>query len=233
METQECINIYENIFRPKSITFPGCAYMDDTGFITNNKLNLERILKIADSFYKLNDIKINKQKSELLLRKNVNKKNPLDKKVNINFGQETIEIEPTPCNQSSRFLGVWINAYNNNKHIEQQIKNEIRTIIKNLSSKKELLVENNFSSLRNNTILSEYSIEGGPTVLRNILSKEVYIKNFKFFKDNNIIFLGQITTLDKKHILSIEELETRSYVKLNRKKKLQKNTKFYQKLLKK
>ncbi|PKK57248.1 hypothetical protein RhiirC2_798395, partial [Rhizophagus irregularis] len=317
METQECINIYENIFRPKFITFPGCAYMDDTGFITNNKLNLERILKIADSFYKLNNIKINKQKSELLLRKNVNKKNPLDKKVNINFGQETIEIEPTPCNQSSRFLGVWINAYtgitdkmmiylfnsliipiieyrtqlhiiedakldklmapfrmfiknklkfakttpnailetnfiyNLNNFVANQkqakitnfvlqMNAEVIQIIKRINNKKnqnhfirniELLVENNFSILRNNTILSEYSIEGGPTVLRNILSKEVYIKNFKFFKDNNIIFLDQITTLDKKHILSIEKLETRSYVKLNRKKKLQKNTKFYQKII--
>lgn len=57
MEARECLDLYENIYCTKSITFPGCAYMDDTGFIANNKLNLERILRIADSFYKLNDIK--------------------------------------------------------------------------------------------------------------------------------------------------------------------------------
>lgn len=141
VEAKEYLNIYEDVYRFRSVIFPGCAYMDDTGFIMNNKLNLERILKIADSFYRLNDIKINKQKSELLLRKNISKKKPLENVVKIQFGEEEIEVKPTAHNQSSRFLGVWINAFNDNRHVEQQIKNEIKAIIKNISSEKELLIK--------------------------------------------------------------------------------------------
>jgi hypothetical protein len=43
------------------------AYMDDTNFLTNSKEELKEILRVADEFYNLNDIQINKDKSELLL----------------------------------------------------------------------------------------------------------------------------------------------------------------------
>ncbi|PKK57028.1 hypothetical protein RhiirC2_721483, partial [Rhizophagus irregularis] len=163
---------------------------------------------------------------------------------------------------------------NNNKHIEQQIKNEIRTIIKNLSSKKgitdkmmiylfnsliipiieyrtqlhiiedakldklmapfRMFIKNKlkFAKTTPNAILETNFIYNLNNFVAN--QKQAKITNFVLqmnAEDNNIIFLDQITTLDKKHILSIEKLETRSYVKLNRKKKLQKNTKFYQKII--
>jgi hypothetical protein len=44
------------------------AYMDDTNFIANDLTTLETILETANEFYNLNDIQINKKKSELLLR---------------------------------------------------------------------------------------------------------------------------------------------------------------------
>ncbi|CAB4384210.1 unnamed protein product [Rhizophagus irregularis] len=51
----------------ESIIFPGKAYMDDTTIIAKNQTQLENMLEIADNFYTLNDIKINKEKSELIL----------------------------------------------------------------------------------------------------------------------------------------------------------------------
>ena len=41
--------------------------MDDTQWLTDSKNKLECILNIADSFYILNDIQVNKDKSELVI----------------------------------------------------------------------------------------------------------------------------------------------------------------------
>ncbi|CAB4418121.1 unnamed protein product [Rhizophagus irregularis] len=374
MEAKEHIDVYENLYRLRSITFPGCAYMDDTGFITNNKNNLECILKIADSFYKLNDIKINKQKSELLLRKNISRKKPLDDIVKIKFGEDIIEVKPTPRNSNSRFLGVWISAFNDNNHVIQQIKDEISAIIKNISCRKgitdkmmiylfnmliipiieyrsqlyvieenmldslmakfrsffknrlkfartapnailetnwiynlnnfvanqrqakitnfilqindtgilgrimeirflnvqqqlllenhplyvidykliqkirkiknigfkyhfilnniRLMLENKFSIADNAGLLTEYNIEGGPTLLRDVLSDDVYIKNFNMLQENNLIFVDQITTLDKNYLLSIEEMELKRYTKLISTKRMsQEHRKSYERII--
>ncbi|CAG8761489.1 11044_t:CDS:1, partial [Dentiscutata heterogama] len=43
------------------------VYADDTIFIIFSKEKLEKIIKIAQDFYKINDIKINSKKSELLI----------------------------------------------------------------------------------------------------------------------------------------------------------------------
>ncbi|CAB5386262.1 unnamed protein product [Rhizophagus irregularis] len=97
---------------------------------------MERILKIADSFYTLNDIKINKKKSALLIRFKEKKK--LKNEINLQFGNEEIGIQPIQHNGSERFLGVWINMYNKNQHIQQQVKNEVMSINKAFTTKKGL-----------------------------------------------------------------------------------------------
>ncbi|GBC02171.1 hypothetical protein RclHR1_00450006 [Rhizophagus clarus] len=53
----------------EEITLSSCAFMDDIQWLAPNQSNLEKILEIVDSFYELNDIQVNKEKSELLVRK--------------------------------------------------------------------------------------------------------------------------------------------------------------------
>lgn len=55
-----------------------------------------------------------------------------------------------------------------------------------------------------------FNIEGGPTLIIDVVSNEVYIKSFKMLQQNNLIFLDQILNLDKKYLLSIEELELKN-----------------------
>lgn len=59
---------------------------------------------MADSFYMLNDIKINKSKSALLLRLSDKKK--LKTEVDLRFGDEIINIRPVQYNETERFFDV-------------------------------------------------------------------------------------------------------------------------------
>ncbi|GBB94100.1 hypothetical protein RclHR1_22900001 [Rhizophagus clarus] len=52
----------------EKLTILSSAYMDNTQWFAPSQNNLEKILEIADSYYKLNDIQVNKEKSELLVR---------------------------------------------------------------------------------------------------------------------------------------------------------------------
>jgi ribonuclease HI len=363
ISAKEYLDIYEGTYREKSLTFPGCGYMDDTSFLTSNKLDMERILKIADSFYMFNDIKINKSKSALLLR--LKNKKHLAREINIKFGSEEINIQPVQHNKTERFLRVWINMYNKHQHIIQQIRNEVAVIVKSLTTKRGLtdkmmiylfnylvipvteyrsqlivldkkileklmasfrkvlknklkfartapnailetnfiynltnffsnqlqakitnfilqindkdtlgeimdicmtniqnllllennplycidtstsymirmLYKNNFI-MNNILIMKDYKFEihidkkikknfgigGGPTTLRSLLTIETYVKNFKFLQEHNIRYIDQIISLSKKYLLSIKELEEKSFVKLNGKMKITSNIKNY------
>ncbi|CAB5357439.1 unnamed protein product [Rhizophagus irregularis] len=312
ISAKEQLDIYEGLTRDKQLRFPACGYMDDTSFLTNNKLDMERILKIADSFYTLNDIKINKKKSALLIRFKEKKK--LKNEINLQFGNEEIGIQPIQHNGSERFLGVWINMYNKSQHIQQQVKNEVMSINKAFTTKKGLtdkmmiylfnyliipiveyrtqltvmdgkindkgilgnimdirltstqnllllennplysidnttshvikkfykesftmrnillMKENNFDLETDNTIIERFKVEGGPTTVRSIISKDTYVNNFKFLQNNNIRYIDQIISLSKRYLLTIKELEDRKYIRLNLKGKLSANINNYEQI---
>ena len=92
------------------------VFMNDTTWITETKDSLEIILEIVNNFYGLNNIKVNKNKSELLV--NV----PEDKKVNkqtilLTFRSEQIQIKSKLYNELARILGIWINLNSNKQFV--------------------------------------------------------------------------------------------------------------------
>ncbi|CAB4441047.1 unnamed protein product [Rhizophagus irregularis] len=104
IDGKKVLNLYENINERIEFNFPGLSYMDDTNFIAENKADLEKILAIADSFYNINDIKINKDKSELLWR--AKKGQNMSETVEIKFGNKDLIIKPADKKGSIRILGV-------------------------------------------------------------------------------------------------------------------------------
>ncbi|EXX53868.1 hypothetical protein RirG_239880 [Rhizophagus irregularis DAOM 197198w] len=126
-------NIYENVEEKINFNFSGLAYMDDTNFMAGNQENLEKILSIADTFYNLNDIKINKDKSELLLRKKY-----IPESLFLSFRKLIVNIKPASKKGSIRLLGVWFNAFNRRNHVIDQIKNEINNCCNSMILRKKL-----------------------------------------------------------------------------------------------
>jgi len=81
-------DLSKEIFSTLSCTVTSQAYMDDTTWMTHTKDNLEMILMIADDFYNLNNIKVNKKKSVLLVHNSKDYDKNSAPEVKLQFGNE-------------------------------------------------------------------------------------------------------------------------------------------------
>ena len=70
--TKQSTNITYNLTKELSHRQAVLAYADDTTWIAKSKEELQEIINISNEFYKINDIKINSKKSELIAI-NINK----------------------------------------------------------------------------------------------------------------------------------------------------------------
>ena len=80
------------------------AFADDTIWIANSKHSLQSIIDLSSSFFTLNDIKINGNKSELLT---FNVRAPLENK-SIRMGHDHHLIKAVNRTTTVRFLGIWL-----------------------------------------------------------------------------------------------------------------------------
>jgi hypothetical protein len=200
LSTKKILNLYENIEQEYKILFPCMAYMDDTNLFSNNQQELEEILQIADDFYNLNDIQINKDKSELLLRKSNHSFN-YSEKIKIKFGHQFVNITPTPKNSSIRVLGVWFNAFNKRDFIIKQAQDEIRNLSNNIL-KTKVITDKQSSYIFNTLILPKIEYRTQTVIFSENECNQMMVPYRKRFKnklkfassapnailDNNLIY---------------------------------------------
>src|SRR5947207_2365313 len=117
-------NLYNQAFLQKQQHISSLAYMDDMQWISDNQSKLEQMLKIADDYYTFADIKVNKDKSELLLKK-LNKDFIYEDDIQLHFGNHCIDIRPKHPKESTRILGVWFNMNNCRDFVINQISDEV------------------------------------------------------------------------------------------------------------
>ncbi|GET62489.1 RNA-directed DNA polymerase from mobile element jockey-like [Rhizophagus irregularis DAOM 181602=DAOM 197198] len=178
VKAKKKINLYENIEVEVKQNITSMAYMDDTNMLAGNKEELEKILKTADDFYTLNDIQINKEKSELLLKK---KNFNFNEKIELEFGNQKIKIKPKGKTESLRILGVWFNIYNDNNFIKQQAFDEVKNLSNNLL-KNKCITDKISSYIFNAVILPRIEYRTQTIILSEKDCEKImvpYRKNFK------------------------------------------------------
>nr|CAG8624578.1 11456_t:CDS:2 [Entrophospora candida] len=159
------------------------AFMDDTTWITGNQNNLEIILRIANDFYNLNNIQVNKEKSKLLM----NIPGYKTEEVMLNFGQDTIQIKPAKYQEFVKILGVWVNLAGNRKLVFNQAKDEVLAICNTLKKKhitdKQLLYLNNMVIIprieyqTQVTILSQHDCNNIMAPFKKLFKHKIYLSS--------------------------------------------------------
>src|SRR5215216_5268803 len=124
-------NVLINEVETNSIKIATLAYMDDTLWIAKSQEDLSQILNIADKFYKLNFIKVNWDKSVLLIN---HKKN--DRPFSCLINDKPTHITPLSHKESTRYLGVWISLFRNKTYTYKMLSNEIKCAITVMLKKK-------------------------------------------------------------------------------------------------
>jgi hypothetical protein len=114
-----------------SIKISTLAYMDDTLWITKSQKDLTDIMKIANSFYDLNFIKVNWDKSVLLTNKDT-----LCQSISLPSINGGITIHPRLTNESIKYLGVWISLGSNKAFINKSLANKIKSAVAVMTPKR-------------------------------------------------------------------------------------------------
>ncbi|CAG8623627.1 1811_t:CDS:2 [Rhizophagus irregularis] len=91
--------------------------LNNTSWIASNKKEMETIIGISNSFFKLNDIRINGDKSELLVWNA-----PKDVIKSIKMGTNNDLVVANKPSQESRYLGVYIRSQAGSSHIVKRVK---------------------------------------------------------------------------------------------------------------
>jgi len=98
------------------------GFMDDANWISSSLEDLEEILNVADDFYNLTQVAINKEKSKLITNTTTN-----TDLIPIRFGSNIIPIPPSFS--AIRFLGVKVNIYLNHSLVKKELRAHIKHFV--------------------------------------------------------------------------------------------------------
>src|SRR5215216_7272725 len=114
-------DINKSYQRSLQVTIPAVAYMDDTIWTANSYDQMNNILNIAQSFYNLNSMKVNFDKSCIIMDN--------DSNVPITFqnvsDNSIFTCSVIPNYESMRYLRIWISTKYNKNFIKKQLSSEI------------------------------------------------------------------------------------------------------------
>ena len=192
------------------------AFMDDTTWIGRGKKELEEQLSIADKFNRFNGIKVNPNKSKLIV---INNKETSEN-THIKYGLNESLIYPEKKDEPTRFLGVWIGANNNKNYVKKQVKRDVE-IIHSLAKGKTITAEQmtyvinavaipRIEYKMNITIFNKKEADESTTKLRKLLRYKIGITNTSpnVLLSNKEIF-NLINLYNRQKEKQITELELR------------------------
>jgi len=137
--------------------------MDDANWILSSLEDLEDILEVADDFYTLTQVAINKEKSKLLTNTTTS-----TKPIPICFGSAVILIHPSF--EAVRFLRVMIDINLNYSLIKKELSTHIRRFIN--VTKTKPITDKQFCYITNHVLFSQLLYK-----MRNtLLSKSACIR---------------------------------------------------------
>ncbi|GBC25678.2 zinc finger BED domain-containing protein RICESLEEPER 2-like [Rhizophagus irregularis DAOM 181602=DAOM 197198] len=126
MELKWPYNTICNEKRNVRIRTTASVYADDTQWIAKSKNEARKITLIADEFFDINDIKINGEKSEIIV---VNPEDNNEEERFIEIGKNRDKVTANKGSVPIRILGVWFKADKGDKHTEGIVKKEISTVL--------------------------------------------------------------------------------------------------------
>ena len=118
LEVSQQENLEEKRKKTKRVRQAVVAFADNTTWIASSKEQLKEIIKIAEDFFKINNIQINLSKSKLIT---INTKSNI-KECKVIVDKQ--EVYTTKEKEAVRFLGIWIGQKVGKKQIVVKAKQE-------------------------------------------------------------------------------------------------------------
>ena len=127
---KEPLDLRNNSYKETKYRQAAIAYADDTTWIANNKAQLESIIKIAEEFYTINDIRVNPKKSKLIVI------NSSEKSINKNILVANEKVEAEKGRSLTRFLGAYLSEKAQSTLIKNKARLLVQLTIKTIRNKK-------------------------------------------------------------------------------------------------